>query len=51
MDVLCLGESMIVLAPAAAEPLRGAVELHMGVAGAESNVAVDSGSERSAMSV
>ncbi|WP_205326415.1 sugar kinase [Glycomyces sp. YM15] len=40
MDVLCLGESMIVLAPAAAEPLRGAVDLHMGVAGAESNVAV-----------
>jgi 2-dehydro-3-deoxygluconokinase len=40
MDVLCLGESMIVLAPAAAGPLRGAVDLHMGVAGAESNVAV-----------
>ena len=40
MDVLCLGESMIVLAPAAAGPLRAAVDLHMGVAGAESNVAV-----------
>jgi 2-dehydro-3-deoxygluconokinase len=40
MDVLCLGESMIVLAPAAAGPLRTAVELHAGVAGAESNVAV-----------
>jgi 2-dehydro-3-deoxygluconokinase len=40
MDVLCLGESMIVLAPAAAGPLRHAVELHAGVAGAESNVAV-----------
>jgi 2-dehydro-3-deoxygluconokinase len=40
MDVLCLGESMIVLAPAAAGPLRTAAELHAGVAGAESNVAV-----------
>ncbi|MCC3763140.1 sugar kinase [Glycomyces sp. TRM65418] len=40
MDVLCLGESMIVLAPAAAGPLRSAVDLHAGVAGAESNVAV-----------
>jgi 2-dehydro-3-deoxygluconokinase len=40
MDVLCLGESMIVLAPAAAGPLRTAVDLHAGVAGAESNVAV-----------
>jgi 2-dehydro-3-deoxygluconokinase len=40
MDVLCLGESMIVLAPAAAGPLRTADELHAGVAGAESNVAV-----------
>lgn len=40
MDVLCLGESMIVLAPAAAGPLRDAVDLRMGVAGAESNVAV-----------
>ncbi|MFC3494740.1 sugar kinase [Glycomyces rhizosphaerae] len=40
MDVLCLGESMIVLAPSAAGPLRSAVDLHMGVAGAESNVAV-----------
>jgi 2-dehydro-3-deoxygluconokinase len=40
MDVLCLGESMIVLAPTAAGPLRTAVEFHAGVAGAESNVAV-----------
>lgn len=40
MDVLCLGESMIVLAPAAAGSLRTAVDLHAGVAGAESNVAV-----------
>lgn len=40
MDVLCLGESMIVLAPAAAGPLRTAVDLRAGVAGAESNVAV-----------
>lgn len=40
MDVLCLGESMIVLAPTAAGPLRTAVDLQAGVAGAESNVAV-----------
>jgi 2-dehydro-3-deoxygluconokinase len=40
MDVLCLGESMIVLAPTAAGPLRTAVDLQAGVAGAESNVAI-----------
>lgn len=40
LDVLCLGESMCVFAPATAGPLRTAVELHAGVAGAESNVAV-----------
>ncbi|SDK80521.1 2-dehydro-3-deoxygluconokinase [Glycomyces sambucus] len=40
MDVLCLGESMCVFAPSTAGPLRTAGELHAGVAGAESNVAV-----------
>ncbi|THV25928.1 sugar kinase [Glycomyces paridis] len=40
MDVLCLGESMIVLAPASAGPLRTAVDFHAGTAGAESNVAI-----------
>jgi 2-dehydro-3-deoxygluconokinase len=40
LDVLCLGESMCVFAPTTAGPLRTAVELHAGVAGAESNVAV-----------
>jgi 2-dehydro-3-deoxygluconokinase len=40
LDVLCLGESMCVFAPTTAGPLRTAAELHAGVAGAESNVAV-----------
>ncbi|MCH7230374.1 sugar kinase [Glycomyces sp. L485] len=40
MEVLCLGESMVVLAPTAAASLRHAADLRAGVAGAESNVAI-----------
>ncbi|WP_199036513.1 sugar kinase [Glycomyces salinus] len=40
MEVLCLGESMVVLAPAPHHDLRRAPELKIGVAGAESNVAI-----------
>ncbi|GAB3651319.1 sugar kinase [Glycomyces tarimensis] len=40
MEVLCLGESMVVFAPTAAAPLRHAADLRAGVAGAESNVAI-----------
>lgn len=40
MEVLCLGESMVVFAPAAATSLHHADSLRAGVAGAESNVAI-----------
>ncbi|WP_026931390.1 sugar kinase [Glycomyces tenuis] len=40
MEVLCLGESMVVFAPTAAAPLRHAANLRAGIAGAESNVAI-----------
>ncbi|THV33535.1 sugar kinase [Glycomyces buryatensis] len=40
MDVLCLGESMVVLAPSPVGSLRHARETTLGVAGAESNVAI-----------
>jgi 2-dehydro-3-deoxygluconokinase len=40
MEVLCLGESMAVLAPSPAGSLRTSAELRVGVAGAESNVAI-----------
>ena len=40
MEVLCLGESMVVFAPTAAASLRHAGDLRAGVAGAESNVAI-----------
>ncbi|GAB3232973.1 sugar kinase [Glycomyces halotolerans] len=40
MEVLCLGESMIVLAPAPGTTLRRARDMRAGIAGAESNVAI-----------
>ena len=40
MEVVCLGESMVVLAPAPSRDLRRAPDLKVGVAGAESNVAI-----------
>ncbi|WP_026923602.1 sugar kinase [Glycomyces arizonensis] len=40
MEVLCLGESMVVFAPTATTSLRHAANLRAGIAGAESNVAI-----------
>lgn len=40
MEVLCLGESMVVFAPEAEASLRHAESVRAGIAGAESNVAV-----------
>ncbi len=40
MEVLCLGESMVVFAPTTTASLRHASDLRAGVAGAESNVAI-----------
>lgn len=39
LDVLCVGETMAVVTPAAAQPLRRAEECLLGYGGAESNVA------------
>lgn len=39
LDVLCVGETMAVITPAKAEPLREAQECLLGFGGAESNVA------------
>lgn len=39
LDVLCVGETMAVVTPARAEPLRDAEECLLGYGGAESNVA------------
>lgn len=38
-DVVCLGESMVLVAPPASTPLRSATEAQLRVAGAESNTA------------
>ncbi|MCU1572110.1 MAG: sugar kinase, partial [Micrococcaceae bacterium] len=40
LNVLCLGETMVLVTPVEAEPLEGAELFHLSVGGAESTVAI-----------